>query len=73
VCGHSVGGSVQYQQLTAGWNPASFMDFVWCTSENSATPLLDLQVSPAVMHNKLDPVKGFSGLHDITVIDFNSK
>ena len=66
-----VGGGVQYQQLTAGWQWPGWFDFVWCVTENAATPLLDLQVSPAATQGN-GPVKGFKGLQDITIQDFSA-
>jgi hypothetical protein len=44
---------------------------VWCVTENAATPLLDLQVSPAVTQGR-GPVKGFKGLQDVTIQDFSA-
>lgn len=66
-----VGGGVQYQQLTAGWQWPGWFDFLWCVIENAATPLLDLQVSPVVTEGK-GPVKGFKGLQDITIQDYSA-
>lgn len=58
------GGGVQYQQLAAdvGGSPAGWFDFVSCTQEVSATPLLDLQSAPGI--------KGyFPGLQQVVIRD----
>jgi hypothetical protein len=39
------GGAVQYQQLVNGEQWPGFYEFLWCSSEDSATPLLDVQVA----------------------------
>eukprot|EP01052_Picozoa_sp_SAG31_P010224 SAG31_NODE_553_length_14198_cov_3.418257_6_plen_71_part_00 len=62
----SQGGGVQYQQLAAdpGGAPAGWFDFVSCTQEVSATPLLDLQSAS---------FKGyFPGLSQIIIRDYVS-
>jgi hypothetical protein len=46
-------------------------DFVWCVTENAATPLLDLQVSPTVTQGS-GVVRGFKGLQDVTIQDFSA-
>ena len=43
-----------------------------CVTENAATPLLDLQVSPAVTQPYSSGVEGFKGLQDITIQDFSA-
>ena len=44
------GGGVQFQMLVndTGGAPTGFFDFVSCTMESAATPLLDLQSDPAM-------------------------
>jgi hypothetical protein len=57
------GGAVQYQQVTTSQQWPGFFDFVACTTEYSATPLLDFQAKPGV---------GFvAGLQEVTIIDFS--
>lgn len=43
------GGGVQYQQRSNKSATVGFMDFIACTQEASATPLLDVQSDPAVV------------------------
>jgi hypothetical protein len=57
-----LGGAVQYQQVVDGEQWPGFFEFLWCTSEDSATPLLDVQV--------LEGVKVFEGLESVTISDF---
>ena len=60
------GGGVQYQQVVAdpGGAPAGWFDFVSCTQEVSATPLLDLQSAS---------FKGyFPGLAQVVIRDYVS-
>ena len=42
------GGAVQYQQLTAANQWPGFFQFLFCQTEDSATPLLDVQVAPGL-------------------------
>ena len=56
------GGAVQYQQLVDGEQWPGFYEFLYCSSEDSATPLLDVQVA--------GPVKSWEGLESITISDF---
>jgi hypothetical protein len=41
-----------------------YYEFLWCTSEDSATPLLDIQVAVGV--------KLFEGLESLTISDFSA-
>jgi hypothetical protein len=41
----TAGGNFQYQQLVAGDQWPGFYDFNWITSERTASPLFDVQVS----------------------------
>jgi hypothetical protein len=56
------GGAVQYQQTGNGEQWPGFFEFLWCSSEDSATPLLDVQVA--------EHVKTWEGLESITISDF---
>lgn len=58
------GGAVQYQQAVDGEQWPGYYEFLWCTSEDSATPLLDIQVAPGV--------KQFEGLESVTISDFSA-
>ena len=57
------GGGVQYQQLSKADQWPGQFDFNWCTLENSATPLLDLQGSGV-------DTDVAAGLHTIIISDF---
>jgi hypothetical protein len=57
------GGGVQYQQVTMADQWPGQFDFNWCTLENSAVPLLDLQGSG-------DVNEAFAGLHTVLINDF---
>jgi hypothetical protein len=57
------GGGVQYQQVTMADQWPGQFDFNWCTLENSAVSLLDLQGSG----NTTD---SFAGLHTVNINDF---
>ena len=54
------------------WFPQTFRFWRRCVTENAATPLLDLQVSPAVTQPYSSGVEGFKGLQDITIQDFSA-
>ena len=56
------GGAVQYQQVVDGEQWPGFYEFLYCSSEDSATPLLDVQVA--------EHVKSWEGLESITISDF---
>eukprot|EP01048_Picozoa_sp_COSAG05_P029187 COSAG05_NODE_9462_length_622_cov_1.158700_1_plen_113_part_01 len=57
------GGGVQYQQTSNQSSTAGWFDFVSCTQESSATPLLDLQSAPNVTNT-------FPGLQNIMIADY---
>lgn len=52
-------GGVQYQQLGTANQDAGWFDFVDCTMEGSASPLLDVQSSPGDYQ--------FAGVHTVTI------
>ena len=56
---------MQYQQTVSnpGGGPAGWLDFISCTLENSATPLLDLQSDPSIK-------AGIQGLEQILISIF---
>ena len=48
------GGAVQYQQLVDGEQWPGFYEFIYCSSEDSATPLLDVQVAEEGLRSSMD-------------------
>jgi hypothetical protein len=69
------GGGVQYQQVVAAplGYPGGYFDFVGCSQEQSATPLLDIQSNfkhaPAVSPYKKD---FFAGLQQVVIQDYQN-
>ena len=56
------GGAVQYQQVFKADQWPGFFDFLYCQTENSATPLLDVQAKPGIAV--------FDGIQQLTVTDY---
>ena len=56
------GGAIQYQQVFKADQWPGFFDFLYCQTENSATPLLDVQVKPGI--------GGFEGIQQLTIQDY---
>jgi hypothetical protein len=57
------GGGIQYQQVANGSQWAGYYTLSWITLEESATPLLDVQVKPGVTD--------FMGLQSITITEYS--
>ena len=57
------GGATQYQQITLADQWPGQFEFNWCTLENSAVSLLDLQGSGSTTDS-------FAGLHTVIISDF---